>query len=143
MNETDPSTDLLFVYGSLLPQAPHSRHHLLGPVTPLGSGYFRGRLFSLGNYPGAVVSQLPADQVRGIAYRLTQPLESLPRLDRYEGFVPTSPEGCEFIRTTVQVQLDEGAELITWTYLYNLPVDGLRRIEGGDYLRFSTSAGAS
>lgn len=139
MNETKPGTDLIFVYGSLLPKAPHNRYHLLGPVTSVGPGSLNGRLYSLGDYPGAVASEHPQDFVRGEIYRLENPAEALARLDRYEGFVPMSPDGCEFVRTTAEITLDQGGERVAWVYYYNLPLDGLLRIERGDYLQFVAS----
>lgn len=134
--DMESSADLLFVYGSLLPDAPNSRHHLLGPVTPLGPGYFQGRLYSLGGYPGAVASRNTNERVRGVIYRLKSPEASLQQLDRYEGFVPSSPEGCEFIRASSKVFLDNGTTPTAWIYLYALPLEGLIQIPEGDYLRF-------
>ena len=136
MNASEPASDLIFIYGSLLPKAPRTRHHLLGPVSGLGVGYFRGRLYSLEGYPGAVASSDPADRVLGDVYRLENAPEALRRLDRYEGFLPDSPEDCEFVRVTTSIRLDTRAAIPAWIYLYTLSVAGLVRIEHGDYLRF-------
>lgn len=141
MNETQPASDLIFIYGSLLPKVPRSRFQLLGPVSAVGPGRLHGRLYSLGDYPGAVASNHPDDLVRGEVYRLEVPSEALVRLDRYEGFVPASPEGCEFVRTTARIVMDRGDDLTAWVYLYNLSLDGLPRIDGGDYLQFVSSKG--
>lgn len=52
----------------------------------------------------------------------------LARLDDYEG------GNTEYMRVRVNVVQAERKRVPAWIYLYNRPVDGLRRIRSGDYL---------
>lgn len=127
---------LIFLYGSLLPQAPGSRHALLGRSHLVSSGWIRGKLYHLGGYPGAIESADPETRVWGEVYELETPQESLARLDRYEGFVPESPSGCEFVREETRVELKDGRTVEAWVYWYQLNSQGLEPIPDGDYLKF-------
>ena len=136
-NDPPPLVDLAFVYGTLLPGIPGSRFALLSPALPVAEGVIQARLYNLGSYPGAVRSELPGDRVLGTLFRLQNPAEALPRMDRYEGYLPGDPEGCEFRRELATVELPgERRSLQAWVYYYTLPVGGLPRIEGGDYRTF-------
>ncbi len=49
--------DHLFVYGTLLSGVGHSMHRVLARHAELvGEGFFNGRLYRVGHYPGAVPS---------------------------------------------------------------------------------------
>ena len=87
------STDLLFVYGTLRRAAAHPMHRLLGPAAFVGPGEFQGRLYHLGNYPGMVRSDDPADIVHGEVYRLHELAATLACLDDYEGCAETASNG--------------------------------------------------
>lgn len=135
--DPDPATlDLIFVYGTLRPAAPHSRHHLLQPAVLVGSGSLAGRLFNLEGYPGAVPVADEGLRVRGEVYRLLDPVEAIRRMDRYEGFVPEDPRDCEFRRERARVVLDSGVCFEVWIYYYNLAIDALMEIPAGDYVGF-------
>ena len=136
MSSTNRGGRLIFLYGSLLPQAPGSRHALVGRSRRVAAGWIQGRLYHLGGYPGATESTDPQSQVWGEVYEMESPPESLARLDRYEGFVPESPSGCEFVRKEIRVALDDGRSADAWVYWYNLDTQALESIPGGDYLKF-------
>lgn len=93
---------------------------------------FRGRLFVVATYPGAVRSRHAEDIVHGEVYRLRDPgLLSL--LDRYEGCDPCDWQA-PFARSLEYVMLAEGASANAWIYLYLRPTEGLERITSGDFL---------
>jgi gamma-glutamylcyclotransferase (GGCT)/AIG2-like uncharacterized protein YtfP len=125
-------SELLFVYGTLRRASDHSLARLLASKAEwLGVAEFRGLLFDVGPYPGAVPSKDPAHRVRGEAYRLTDPVTILALLDRYEEFGEEFPEPNEFIRTKQAVVLG-GSQVEAWIYLYNYPTDDLALL-GHDY----------
>jgi gamma-glutamylcyclotransferase (GGCT)/AIG2-like uncharacterized protein YtfP len=124
--------ELLFVYGTLRRGSRHPLARLLAENAEwLGFAYFRGLLFDIGPYPGAVPSGDPAHRVRGEVYRLKDPAAILPLLDRYEEFGKEFPEPNEFIRTR-QAVLRGSSTVEAWIYLYNHPTDDLALL-GHDY----------
>ncbi len=74
-----------------------------------------------------VVADDPGDRVRGEVYRLHRPIQTLRKLDAYEG-----PEYTRGIRTVYPTGAATSAR--AWVYLYNQPIDRLRRIRSGDFL---------
>jgi len=87
----------------------------------------RGRLFSLGSYPGVVSSSREGEWVRGELYSIHDPRWILPALDSYEG-----PE--QFERVRVDVLLDSGDHVPAWVYVYR-GAQGGKWIRSGDWLR--------
>ncbi|MEX2617124.1 MAG: gamma-glutamylcyclotransferase family protein [Alphaproteobacteria bacterium] len=125
----------LFVYGSLRRGAGHPIHRILARhATPLGPAVWQGRLYRIGWYPGAVASDNATDGVRGDVYRLRAPRLTLPPLDRFENCGPGFPVPTEFVRERHAVRRPDGGFLSAWIYVYHRPVNGLRRIAGGDFL---------
>lgn len=126
--EFEPET--LFVYGSLLPGLP--LHPLLASAIPLGPGSIQGRLYDLGDYPGAVGA---ADgRVHGEAYRLRDP-GLLALLDDEEGYDPANEAGSLFLRRRIPVTLADGRVVMAWVYLYAGPLERVVPIPSGDYRR--------
>jgi gamma-glutamylcyclotransferase (GGCT)/AIG2-like uncharacterized protein YtfP len=124
--------DLLFVYGTLRRGSRHPLARLLAENAEwLGFAHFRGRLFDIGPYPGAVPSGDPAHRIRGDLYRLHEPAKILPLLDRYEEFGQEFPQPNEFIRALETVRF-KGCALKAWIYLYNRPTGNLTDL-GHDY----------
>lgn len=132
---------LLFVYGTLRaplgPSGPPSRHALILPATRVGAGSFQGKLYSLGEYPGAVASEDPADAVRGEVYELHDPEVTIARLDVYEGCSAEDPAPRHFERTIGEVRLETGEVVRALMYLYVQETAKRSRIEGGDFLAFA------
>lgn len=93
-----------------------------------GMGTFRGRLYDLGRYPGAVASAEDSERIVGEIYRLKQVAKALTLLDDYEGEL--------FRRQQVSARLDVKRKINTWIYLYQGSVDACRRIPSGDYVAF-------
>ncbi|MEZ5889864.1 MAG: gamma-glutamylcyclotransferase family protein [Xanthobacteraceae bacterium] len=127
--------DHLFVYGTLLSGAGHSMHGVLARHAELvGEGFFNGRLYRLGHYPGAVASSEAHDRVFGEVYRLREAADLLFKLDEYEGCGPLAVAPTEYIRTTAPITLTNDTIVHAWVYVYNRPVHGLARIRSGFFL---------
>ncbi len=92
----------------------------------VGGGTFRGRLYDLGAYPGAILSRSNGDRVRGEIYRLREPARTLGALDAYEDR--------SFHRLKATIRRENGDKTRCWIYLYALPVTRFRRIVGGEYV---------
>jgi gamma-glutamylcyclotransferase (GGCT)/AIG2-like uncharacterized protein YtfP len=94
----------VFVYGSLRKRLNHPLHGLLEKQgICVTTGYFQGKLYDLGRYPGAVPSHGKNDRVPGELYRLTDPHRILQVLDTYEG--------TRFTRKRVAIALGNGNEV--------------------------------
>lgn len=112
---------LLFAYGTL--QEARQRDAVLGgaPTRVVGRGSVAGTLYDLGEFPGLVAGG--AARVPGTLIEL--PDETvLPLLDAYEGIA----DGL-YRRVRATVQLDSGAEVAAWLYVYLRPVAGCRRLD--------------
>lgn len=134
--EDDSATPLLFVYGTLRRGANHPMSRLLALHTRyLGAGHLNGRLYRLGRYPGAVISQRPNDRVRGDIYQIKVPEALLVRMDRYEGLGSGRRHLGEYQRASAAIRLDNGSMRQAWVYLYKLSVNRRKRMVTGDYLR--------
>lgn len=110
----------LFAYGTLQPgQAAPEIVHAVGRLRPIGPGFVRGRLYRVGKYPAAVLSNSGA-LIHGQVFQLPDDPELLGRLDEYEGFDPTNSEGSLFIRQEWPVVLVKGKRKVTcWVYTYH------------------------
>jgi gamma-glutamylcyclotransferase (GGCT)/AIG2-like uncharacterized protein YtfP len=129
------TSDLLFVYGTLMRGFDHPMARLLSAHADfLGEARCRGRLYLVKHYPGLVLSDDAADVVHGEVYRLRAPDDLLREFDMYEacgeGFAPPT----EYLRQMLRVALADGEAGEAWTYIYNWPVDHLPRIASGRFL---------
>ena len=133
------SSDLLFVYGTLMRGFDHPMAQLLSRAADfIGEARCRGRLYRIKHYPGLLLSDDPADHVFGELYRLRQPEALLREFDMYEACGEGFAEPTEYVRRMLPVTLADEAvsEALSeaWTYIYNWPVDGLPRIASGRFL---------
>jgi gamma-glutamylcyclotransferase (GGCT)/AIG2-like uncharacterized protein YtfP len=129
------TSDLLFVYGTLMRGFDHPMAQLLSRSADyLGEARCRGRLHLVKHYPGLVLSNDPDDVVFGELYRLRQPNELLREFDMYEACGEGFAEPTEYIRQMLPVTLNGGAVSEAWTYIYNWPVARLPRIASGRFL---------
>lgn len=119
------SPHYLFVYGLL-------RNDVGGPMQPVlaaaarlvGPASWRGRLYRVAEFPGAV----PSDEdefVVGELYELASD-ELLAALDAYEEV----PDDYLRVRSTVTCA---GREFTAWVYVWNRSTDGLTHIASGDF----------
>ena len=125
----------LFVYGTLLANVTNAwSADVRNNSTRLGKGSFTGRLFDLGAYPGAVLSDLPEERVFGEILQVTDDAEFWHRLDQYEGAIQRKEIAKLFTRETVSVWTESGQIIQAWVYLYHRDITGHPRIWTGDYL---------
>ncbi|HBA66105.1 MAG TPA: gamma-glutamylcyclotransferase, partial [Methylococcaceae bacterium] len=128
-------TNYLFVYGTLRRHHGHPMSHWLSQCADwIGAGFFQGKLFNLGEYPGVIKSDNAGDRVLGDIYRIGRPKMILATLDRYEQCSIRDPRPHEYRRSIEPVMLDKGKTLNAWVYLYNRPIKDHICITSGDYL---------
>jgi gamma-glutamylcyclotransferase (GGCT)/AIG2-like uncharacterized protein YtfP len=133
------TSDLLFVYGTLMRGFDHPMARLLSANAAfIGEARCRGRLYLVKHYPGLVLSDDAADVVHGEVYRLRAPDELLREFDMYEacgeGFAPPTEYLRQMLHVTVADDARTEARSQAWTYIYNWPVDHLPRIASGRFL---------
>ena len=126
--------NLLFVYGSL--RRGFQLHSVLAGAgaRQVGKGSVGGRLFDLGDYPGAEPSNAAADRVQGEVYRLANPERALSVLDWTEGLRPGAIES-RYRRGTTEVKLENGTTAEAWIYWLARWPGPKRLIASGDYSR--------
>jgi len=128
----------LFVYGTLLNAANEFAIYLKNNCSFYADGKFKGRLYDMAEYPGAIVDEQYSGYVYGSIFMMDDAISALKYLDDYEGFGPEQEQPNLFIRELVKIDSDKGI-ISCWCYLYNLPVYGLRLIESGDYGSYRNS----
>jgi gamma-glutamylcyclotransferase (GGCT)/AIG2-like uncharacterized protein YtfP len=111
----------LFSYGTLLPE--HA---------PREIGFVRGRLYDLGDYPGAVLTR-SGPLIRGLVFELPEDPQVLERLDQYEEFNRSRPKASLFVRKRRVVQLQDGRKIYCWIYAYNRPTGTASPLPTGEY----------
>ena len=110
----------LFVYGTLLPgRAPREIATVVEKLRPVGDGFVRGRLYDLGEYPGAIPAKT-GQLITGKIFEIPEEADLLKRLDEYEEFDAAAPEGSLFLRKKWPVTRTAGKRrLLCWIYVYN------------------------
>ena len=127
--------EYLFVYGTLL---KHFNNQVMKPLQPdlqfAGTGYLKGELYDLGEYPAFVEKAAVSQTVTGEVYLIAQPEKVFTILDEYEGE--------EYSRKIKLVRLDTNKNIRCWVYVYRQkPSPGHTKIISGDYLAFSRNKG--
>lgn len=125
-------SDLLFVYGTLLLHGNEFGSYLNNNAVLYGEGRAKGRLFDLGDYPGAVFDNEQSGNIFGKIFILSEPLGALEVLDQYEGYCEGASSTNEFLRKLILVKCD-GSEQQCWAYQYNLATKNAMQIESGNY----------
>ncbi|GLH78882.1 gamma-glutamylcyclotransferase [Bradyrhizobium sp. SSBR45G] len=129
------TSDLLFVYGTLMRGFDHPMARLLSANADFaGEASCRGRLYRIQHYPGLVLSEDAADLVHGELFRLRQPEPMLREFDMYEACGEGFAQPTEYLRQHLTVTLADGSAREAWTYVYNWPVDAAARIASGRFL---------
>ncbi|MES2809300.1 MAG: gamma-glutamylcyclotransferase family protein [Bacteroidota bacterium] len=126
--------DLLFVYGTLLSADNEFGRYLKNNATFFCDGKFKGRLYDIGEYPGAITSTDKEYDIKGSIHCLSS-ADVLKVIDDYEGYGDGQDEPYLYLRKKLPVTTPEGV-VDCWVYLYNLSVDGLVEILGGDYFAY-------
>jgi gamma-glutamylcyclotransferase (GGCT)/AIG2-like uncharacterized protein YtfP len=122
----------LFVYGTLLDESNPYAIFLKENSRFYQHGRLRGKLFNIGNYPGAIIDDTVEAFVHGSIFLMDNSNNVLDELDAYEGFGDGFAQPNEFIRELANIETENG-QLACWVYLYNLPVKNLEQIISGKY----------
>lgn len=134
----------VFVYGTLRRGFPLHTQLPGDAVEYVGDGRIQGRLFDLGEYPGATASGSPRDEVRGEVYRLRDPERQIQALDEIEEFDSQRPDESLFLRRLTDVRLDRGGVVKAWAYFLSREPENAPVIADGDYAhRRATGRSAS
>jgi gamma-glutamylcyclotransferase (GGCT)/AIG2-like uncharacterized protein YtfP len=129
----------LFVYGTLLPdRAPPHLSDVVGSLRPVGPGSMTGRLYDLGDFPGAVYDITSAHRVVGRVFELSEDVALLQRLDTYEGYCQKSANTSLFVREQLPITLADGSQLLCWVFVYNRDPGRAPLVPGGDYIGSTT-----
>ena len=125
-------TDLLFVYGTLRRGSSHANAARLAAESEWrGTTTLVGTLYRVSWHPALVLDG--GDSITGDLLRLTDPAVSLPWLDAFESCGLDDPPPHDYRREIAEVMTAGGA-VEAMVYVWNLPLDGLERIAGGDWL---------
>jgi gamma-glutamylcyclotransferase (GGCT)/AIG2-like uncharacterized protein YtfP len=123
----------LFSYGTLLPsRAPAEIAPVVRRLRRVGRGRVHGRLYDLGEYPGAVLSK-SGPLIAGQIFELPDDPEVIKKLDAYEGFNPSRQQGNLFVRKRRLVNIDNGKRVWCWIYVYNRHPGNAPSVAGGDF----------
>lgn len=128
----------LFVYGSLLSGFRHPAYSWISRYfTLIGEATMQGKLYDLGEYPGAIPCEEPVF-IKGELYRVNHPDEfswAIKQLDDYEGMLVEQGEIRLFRREAVTI-VSNDTPTIAWVYWYNRNVEGCTQIATGDVLEY-------
>jgi gamma-glutamylcyclotransferase (GGCT)/AIG2-like uncharacterized protein YtfP len=123
----------LFVYGTLLKGFRAHGLLLRFRPRPLGAGHVPGRLYDLGEFPGAGEAAGDEDRIQGELYWLPRAEVAFKVLDSFEGFDPARPASNEFERKETIVTLAGRRRIRAWIYRLAPTQARGRRILSGNY----------
>ena len=127
-------SEYLFAYGTLQPDhAAEEIAPVVAKFRPVGKGHVRGRLYDLGEYPGAILSSSSRSRISGTVFRLPDDPAVLRKLDDYEGFDPHDSVASLFVRRIHPVVMSQGRRLPCWVYVYNGKPEASRLVSGGSF----------
>lgn len=137
-------SDYLFVYSSLLRGFPTPDYEYVSRYFDfVGPAKTRGFLSILQN----IVVGTPTDRdafIVGELYKIREQDHfsfAIGQLDEYESVHPEPPQQPLYRRDITKTILEDGTEINSWVYWYNLPVDGLPIIGSGNVLDYLNSHG--
>ncbi len=125
----------LFIYGSLLETDNLFGSYLQQYGTFYSKGKFKGKLFDVGEYPGALYNPAGTYWVYGSIVVLDNVEEALKVIDDYEGYGYDQLQPNLFIRKLLTI-ITGDKPVKCWVYLYNHPVNHLKQIHSGDYIAY-------
>ncbi len=133
-------SEYLFIYGTLLPgHGPKVVADVVEKLRYVGQGAAQGRLYDLGEYPGAVLNASSRTKILGRVFELPQDKNVLKSLDAYEGFNPNNLKNSLFSREQTTITLDDSRKLRCWIYVYNQDVSSAKLISSGDYSKYQAA----
>ncbi len=130
-------TQHLFVYGTLtIELAPSEISGAVKKLKYVDDGFIHGRLYNLGEYPAAILSN--SDQkVFGKIYELPDDPAVLQQLDQYEEFFPHNKSKSLFVRKQVYVNRSNKRRVLSWIYLYNKDLKSSTAIPSGTFAKIA------
>lgn len=135
--DKEPPTciDKLFVYGTLMEGGP--RHHILkswGNYERKMSGRVRGTLYDTGKgFPCLVPAEADDHFVTGEIYPLKDVKKGFEMLDIVEAVKRFGESGAFFRRAIIRAEMADGTSDLTWSYLSDMDIQGMARIESGKW----------
>jgi gamma-glutamylcyclotransferase (GGCT)/AIG2-like uncharacterized protein YtfP len=129
----DVSCLYLFVYGTLLDDTNEFAVFMRSHCNFVKKGKFKGLLYDIGQYPGAVSDVHTQSYVHGSIYLMDNAPFVLEKLDDYEGYGPEQEQPELFVRKLIAIETNNHL-IDSWVYLYNREVTSLTYIPSGDYL---------
>ena len=135
---TNHASHFLFVYGSLRKGFQSSAYEYISRYFNFfGEAKVKGKLFDLGEYPGAVPTQEDSF-IKGELYVIKNENEfswAIAQLDDYEGVPVESHERPLYRREIADIFIND-AIVPAWIYWYNGDVNGKPLISSGDLLDY-------
>ena len=133
-------SEYLFAYGTLLPNRTTPKTaDLMRQLEYVGTATVKGRLYDLGEYPGAILDPGATSLIYGVIYRLPRNKAMLAELDLYEEVDPLAPHANLFARTKCSAKTSDGRIFECWIYTYNGDVTAAPLIPGGNYAELKAS----
>ena len=128
------SAEYLFLYGTLLAdEAPDEIAGAVKSLRRIGPAQVGGRLYDLGEYPGAILAPTSKTMIQGEVFELPGTPAILRALDDYEEFDPQNTENSLFVRTKARATLLDGPQLDCWMYVYNADPGSAPLLTSGTY----------
>jgi gamma-glutamylcyclotransferase (GGCT)/AIG2-like uncharacterized protein YtfP len=122
--------DHLFVYGTLRRGSAHPlAKRLAAEARFVGEGTVKGRPYSFGAYPGAVLDASSRETIEGDLYGIGENTSLLAALDAYEG----CGECGDYCRVVVPVSLRSGGLVEAFAYALAHEDKRRPRIRGGKW----------
>ena len=127
----------LFTYGTLMTAFNNPMAVFLRKNSKfIGKCYFKGLLFDLGHYPGAIYDPYQKSKVHGELYQIDNSNKVFKVLDEYEGIGDFHFDLYKREITPININNEViNAE----AYIYNKPSNSLKVIETGDYTMYLNS----
>jgi len=107
--------NLLFVYGTLLDNNNEFAVFLKNNSRFYSPGKLKGKLYDIGEYPGAAFCGDDENYIYGSILELINIEKVLPVIDDYEGYGDAQVQPNEFIRALASVETQAGS-VICWLY---------------------------
>lgn len=96
----------------------------------------KGKLYDIGNYPGAVPDDSAGTLIKGEIVKITSPAKVFEFLDNYEGYNEDNLLASEYCRKKEWFSLEDETKLEAWIYWYNFAVTDKKRINENDYIKY-------
>src|SRR5262245_43318505 len=112
-------SEYLFTYGTLRSglapfELPSELSDVVTRLRSIWTGFAQGRLYNLGEYPGAVLESAGGARITGEVFQLPDDETTLAALDAYEGFDSQDFESSLFVRVKSEITIESDAKLVCW-----------------------------